>query len=512
MSFPTIDSLKENVHGLFYKMDHLAHEIPTLSALHIYEKTLPSLLQTQEELNELKTELDVAWLITVHDQESEKGFAELRSTLNKTIGIWNQCFENITSKKKREREITESPSAKVPKTEEQDHLSYLPGDLLRSILENLSPKDFFNLSQVSKGFQHFCNQVWQSVLSTQTGVILTSKDDYLQQIRMSVLFDRISKGIYTTRKLTGHSSNIDVLFKDGSFLYSSSVDNMIKIWDLTTETCIATLQNEQSSVMYSYKGKNFLLSRASANLIRIWDLKTGNCRSALLKPQHDKECQFIEGNFLYHCPKAGARIGDINIWDRTTIERVASIPLFSTSFGHVNNLFKEGGVIYCSYANPASANKDIIILDFRTSYSDLLKAADAILQQGDLSHFLAFGEKCKHAIHEELAAIEARALDFSQQFAITENKKKAQAIYHFVAKQIIYFFENGSNRQALVLFKQLPEEMKQPIYKELEKIGESNPEQAFLNSQDMTNGKRKIAIHNYLNQRSRLSLIEAKID
>jgi WD40 repeat protein len=75
--------------------------------------------------------------------------------------------------------------------------------------------------------------------------------------------------------MEGHDSFVNslCLSEDGSRLYSGSGDDTIKLWDTSTDTCIATLQghtNAVRSLCLSFK-TNRLISASYDKTIRVWD-------------------------------------------------------------------------------------------------------------------------------------------------------------------------------------------------------------------------------------------------
>jgi WD40 repeat protein len=81
------------------------------------------------------------------------------------------------------------------------------------------------------------------------------------------------------RKLTGHGHWVYsvAVSPDGTWATSGSVDRTIKIWDLETGVCRATLQghtNEVNSVTITPDGKRILSASDDAS-VRVWDLNTG---------------------------------------------------------------------------------------------------------------------------------------------------------------------------------------------------------------------------------------------
>ena len=85
--------------------------------------------------------------------------------------------------------------------------------------------------------------------------------------------------------LQGHSNSVHSVSFDpsGDRLASGSVDNSVKIWDVSTGECVATLQGHSSaveSVSFDPSGGR-LASGSSDNSVKIWDVSTGECVATL---------------------------------------------------------------------------------------------------------------------------------------------------------------------------------------------------------------------------------------
>ena len=70
---------------------------------------------------------------------------------------------------------------------------------------------------------------------------------------------------------------------DGKTLFSSSWDNTVRVWDLTSRSCSAVLEGHKSfvySVAVSPDGKT-LFSSSGDKTVRVWDLTSCSCSAVL---------------------------------------------------------------------------------------------------------------------------------------------------------------------------------------------------------------------------------------
>lgn len=588
-----------------------------------------------------------AYFLTLSSETQTVIFKKLISLFDSSIVfrpiLLSSCLNRFTAPQIKAALLDLDQKEKSKRQEENaalervDYSSMLPDETLLKVLSELSPETLLYLAQVSKRLNALCSdsKLWEKTLSAKKGIHLTTKEDYLRYKR---IYEKLPKGLYTVQPLEGHKNKIKCLLQQGCLLFSCSDDTTIKIWDLTSGKCTATLKNNWLNIAspicllkegdFLFSGKDFF------GAIEIWDLRTKKCSATLnngypvvcLQKEKDllfslsteatlkvwdlitKKCITTQHNVFggYFPDKKGDHLllaskdQKFQIWDCSDLRNIQWIATLSkkhlptivslarkenllilglqngtidildlragkivaTLRGHkitwVYGLQSEGNLLF-SYTHHETkiwdltthecittlervtdydfgpriflkernhlfltsykGDWDYVIrnMDLNASFSDLLKAADEILQSGNLARFCTFGESCKKAIYEELRNIEFLPPDkvehaFLNEARIlrTSNQKKAQAVYRFVLREILSRLEQGSPREALGLFKGLPDAVKIAVYKEfcaiVPLVKDDHAESAYLglSDQPISNEDRIKAILNYLDYTSSL--------
>jgi WD40 repeat protein len=152
------------------------------------------------------------------------------------------------------------------------------------------------------------------VISKDDSQFITAHDD--SSIRV---WDRAS-GI-ELQKLIGHKDGVNCLALncDGQLLYSGSIDNTIKEWDLTTGSCRRTFKGYHicsvNTIALSGDGK-YLYFDSLDQTIQEWDLNTGSCLRTFEGHQGYLRAIILskDGRSLY----SGSDDRTIKEWDLTT--------------------------------------------------------------------------------------------------------------------------------------------------------------------------------------------------
>ncbi|GLJ54865.1 hypothetical protein SUGI_1178220 [Cryptomeria japonica] len=83
-------------------------------------------------------------------------------------------------------------------------------------------------------------------------------------------FSPISNSFEPAASLAGHTKPVVTLVSGAERLYSGSMDETIRVWDLGTFQCIQTLRGHTSVVMSLLLWEQFLLSSSLDNTVKVW--------------------------------------------------------------------------------------------------------------------------------------------------------------------------------------------------------------------------------------------------
>jgi WD40 repeat protein len=119
--------------------------------------------------------------------------------------------------------------------------------------------------------------VWSVAFSPDGNTIASSSGD------QTVKLWNVSTG-ECIGTLCGHTNCVhSVTFLDGGTVASGSSDQTVKLWDISTNRCLSTLSGHSKliwSVAFSPQGKT-LASGSEDETIKLWDVKTGECLKTL---------------------------------------------------------------------------------------------------------------------------------------------------------------------------------------------------------------------------------------
>ncbi|KAJ1729646.1 hypothetical protein LPJ61_003418 [Coemansia biformis] len=92
---------------------------------------------------------------------------------------------------------------------------------------------------------------------------------------------RRDRGYTDMFELTGHTVAVNAVHLHGDMLVSASGDRTIRVWDLTTRSCVLTLEEHARGVACLDFDGQHIVSGGSDRSIRIWNVQTGVCERTI---------------------------------------------------------------------------------------------------------------------------------------------------------------------------------------------------------------------------------------
>ncbi len=236
----------------------------------------------------------------------------------------------------------------------------LPPDVLINILRMLPIQQFGALNQTCRQFCFITRNHPLTLLLSQHFPNFKKTDP--NQTDLEALKERqfiipnLTNGVYTSHTLQGYNCQVFCsLSLDGQRLFSGSDDNTIKIWDLNTNTCTATLEGHNRPVFSVALDGEKLFSSSMDQTIKIWDLNTNTCTATLHGHNGSLESLALDGNRLF----SSSMDRTIKIWDLNTNTCTATLQGHNES---VSSLVLDGQRLFSG-----SYDKTIKIWDLNTN-------------------------------------------------------------------------------------------------------------------------------------------------
>jgi WD40 repeat protein len=86
-------------------------------------------------------------------------------------------------------------------------------------------------------------------------------------------------------KLKGHTASVSCLelVEDENTLFSGSMDNTVRQWDLKTGDCIKVYQGHDGEILFIRKipGQNLIITASRDYTLRVWELFSNTCIAVL---------------------------------------------------------------------------------------------------------------------------------------------------------------------------------------------------------------------------------------
>jgi len=284
----------------------------------------------------------------------------------------------------------------------QTSLCDLPIEMITQILIRLSSRDIGSCSQVCKQLNQVLQQndtIWANLFYRHFPHVDSTQITNFQAA-YQLLYSNLTKGVYASRTLQGHTGPVFALEILGEQLISSSDDNTIKIWDLKTNTCTSTLQGHAGGITaLKILGKQ-LISGSYDKMIKIWDLKTNTCTSTLQGHTSGVTAFEILGEQLI----SGSYDNTIKIWDLKTNTCT------STLQGHAVGVIALK--IFGKQLISSPSNGTIKIWDFGANHEMIFNEIAGLLETGDkekiqqaMDRFSKMPEQAKNQIYAKLYKI-----------------------------------------------------------------------------------------------------------
>lgn len=145
---------------------------------------------------------------------------------------------------------------------------------------------------------------------------------------------------------------------------ASAADGIIKVWDVSSSACIATLTGHCKWVkqLAILPHSDVLVSSSSDGTVRIWDIRTGTC-TAMFEGQSGPDNKSIAFSRDYSLLASGLKDGSIDVWDLSTGK--CQIKLLGAGQGPVHTVaFSHSSALLVSVA-PRPRNQDHEYIPYR---------------------------------------------------------------------------------------------------------------------------------------------------
>jgi WD40 repeat protein len=210
-------------------------------------------------------------------------------------------------------------SSSVSIIQQDSPIVLLPGDIFtHNISKYLHAKDILS-------YQSTCKHLY-------TG----SQNDKVWERRLPLNFPRIDKKFSNYRSAykliySNFTQGVETSFNEdqvtlavfGSTLTSGSYDKTIKVWDLHSKECIATLQGHEDEVSSLAVSGSTLVSGSYDEKIKVWDLNSKECTATLRGHGSIVSSVAVLENRLF----SGSWDGTIRIWDLNSKECISTLCL-----------------------------------------------------------------------------------------------------------------------------------------------------------------------------------------
>ncbi|WP_309728612.1 hypothetical protein [Chamaesiphon sp. OTE_75_metabat_556] len=112
----------------------------------------------------------------------------------------------------------------------------------------------------------------------------------------------------------GHQSWVNSIAISGEWLFSGSIDNTVKQWEIATGRCLQTFSGHQNSVTSIAMSGKWLFSGSSDNTVKQWEIATGRCLQTFCGHQNSVTSIALSGEWLF----SGSWDDTVKQWDLFT--------------------------------------------------------------------------------------------------------------------------------------------------------------------------------------------------
>lgn len=225
---------------------------------------------------------------------------------------------------------TPPPSSAI--IEQNSAFLNLPVELITKILMGLNRKNILSCGLICKSLNQLTKKdvIWEKLFNRCFPHLHSNEiNNFHEGYKDCQVFDtNCAKGAYTTNGMYGHAHEVISLFISEGKLFSGSGDNSIKIWDLLSNRCIATLKGHWGNVVSIFIAKRTLYSSSKDYTIRVWDLDSLSCNNTLECREDWAKALVVAGGKLYF-----SNNNIIKVWDLETQTWNVSL------MGHVNDIY-----------------------------------------------------------------------------------------------------------------------------------------------------------------------------
>jgi hypothetical protein len=253
--------------------------------------------------------------------EYEKSLLKYDTILNK-FRLWEDLSinDNLTSKEKED--LNNELKYLEMKIDDCKNLNYY---MFNSSYSNY---DFIPMGEISSFLTRFIPNADQETILKQTNddtsnlenklgseLLVDVASNEVISVNLPLVYSQVTIPIISKIRLKGHSDTVHAIcyVKNSNRIITGSRDKTIKIWNIETGECLATLMGHSNMISSLILVSDTKLASSSwDNLIKIWDLNTNKCIRTYKGHEKWVECLCISKSLQLI---SGSFDNTIKIWD-----------------------------------------------------------------------------------------------------------------------------------------------------------------------------------------------------